>query len=74
MGHGHTKLYIPWAGGQTYHLEAYALNVETTSGPAGDQTILSVGFRDHGPGWEGEEFTVSLDLRVLLGEAFGPNP
>ena len=76
MGHGHTKLYIPthWWGG-THSLEVYALNVETTSGPTGDQTSLSVSYRGYEPvGGSYEYVSESLDLRALLGEAFGPNP
>ena len=77
MGHGHTNLYIPthWWGGMTHRWEVFALNVETISGPTGDQTYLSVSYRVHDSVGEiYDSVSESLDLRVLLGEAFVPNP
>jgi hypothetical protein len=77
MGHGHTNLYIPthWREAMTHRWEVFALNVETISGPTGDQTYLSVSYRVHDSVGEiYDSVSESLDLRVLLGEAFVPNP
>jgi hypothetical protein len=76
MGHGHTKLEIPYPiNGPPHRVEAYALNVETIPGPTGDQIMLSVSYREHsGSGTSYEQTTGPWDLRMFLDYAFAPGP
>jgi len=76
MGHGRATLEIPYDRGMPPHrVEVYALNVETISGPTGDQTMLSVSYREHHPGGPFiEETSRPWDLRQFLDQAFAPGP
>lgn len=76
MGHGHTKLEIPYDAFTPPHLlEVYALSIETIPNPAGDQIMLSVSYRVHsGSGTSYEQTTWPWDLRMFLDEAFAPSP
>ncbi len=70
---GPSGLALSWGG--FHQSEVYALNVETISGSTGDQIMLSVSYREHDSAGESyEQTSESLDLRVLLEQAFGPSP